>query len=197
MDMRKITVINQVTLDGVMQAPARPDEDTRDGFKHGGWAIPNVDQVMGEAMGRRMAAGEGHLLLGRWTYESLYDAWHVHRPEDPMTARLESSRKYVVSSTLTEPLVWANSTLLSGDAGDAVAELKQEPGPDIGMLGSGELIHALMARGLIDGLVLLIHPVVLGSGRRLFVGGEQPAEFRLTDSVVTTKGVVIATYERR
>ena len=195
--MRKITVINQVTLDGVTQAPASPEEDTRGGFEHGGWAMPNVDPVMGEAMGKRMAAGEGCLLFGRWTYESLYEAWHVHRPEDPMTARLESSRKYVVSSTLTEPLVWANSTLLSGDAGDAVAELKQEPGPDIGMLGSGELIHALMARGLIDGLVLLIHPLVLGSGRRLFEGGEQPAEFGLTDSVITTTGVVIATYERR
>lgn len=195
--MRKITVINQMTLDGVIQAPARPDEDTRGDFKHGGWAIPNVDEVMGETLGSRMTASEGCLLLGRWTYESLYDSWHVNRPDDPMTARLDSSRKYVVSNTLTEPLVWDNSTLLNGDAADASAELKRQPGPDIGMIGSGELVRALMARGLIDGFLLLIHPIVLGSGRRLFEGGEQPAEFRLTDSVITTTGVVIATYERR
>ncbi|MCD6015118.1 MAG: hypothetical protein K0R88_1202 [Solirubrobacterales bacterium] len=189
--MSKLVVTSNLTLDGVMQAPGRSDEDTRGGFEHGGWALPYNDEVMGRVMGERMAEG-GPLLLGRRTYEDLYGFW-PNQPENPFTEVLNKVQKYVASTTLQEPLPWSNSTLLKGDAAEAVAELKQRSGKDIGVLGSGELVHSLMRRGLIDDFVLLIHPLVLGSGRRLFPDGAFAA-LRLVDSVTTTTGVVIATY---
>lgn len=191
--MRKIIVTNNVTLDGVMQAPGAKDEDTRGGFTHGGWALPYNDEVKGKAMGEGMAGG-GDMLFGRWTYENLFKAWHG-RTDNPFTKVLDDAKKYVVSNTLEEPLPWQNSTLLSGNAADAVAKLKREPGKDLVMLGSGELIKGLMRRDLIDKFVLLVHPLVLGAGRRLFSDGGAFAKFSLTKSVPTTKGVIIATYE--
>jgi dihydrofolate reductase len=185
--------VNNVTLDGVMQAPARSDEDRRGDFEHGGWAQRNSDEVMGRAMGERMAR-RGALILGRRTYEDFYAVW-PKRTDNPFTDRLNSVQKYVASRTLTEPLPWINSTLLQGDAADAVAELKQQPGEDLGILGSGELIQSLMQRNLIDEWVLLIHPLILGSGRRLFPEGSS-ATLRLVDNVPTTTGVIIATYHR-
>ncbi len=135
------------------------------------------------------------LLLGRRTYEDFAAVW-PGRTDNPFTERLDHSQKYVASTTLTEPLPWQNSTLLTGDAADAVAELKHQPGPDLGILGSGELIQSLRARNLIDEYVLLIFPLILGSGRRLFPeGAPGSANLRLVDSVTTTTGVVIATYE--
>jgi dihydrofolate reductase len=191
--MRKVTAIESLTLDGVMQAPARPDEDTRGGFEHGGWAIPYADEVMGRAMGERMAnADGGPLVLGRRTYEDLYDVW-PKRKDNPYTEALNRADKRVASTTLKEPLPWQNSRLLEGDAVDAVAKLKQEPGKDLGIIGSGELVRSLIPRGLIDEYVLLIHPLVLGSGQRLFPDGAV-APLELIDSVTTTTGVVIATY---
>lgn len=194
--MTKIIVVNHVTLDGVMQAPGRPDEDTRGGFEHGGWAIAGNDEVMGRKMGDRIATGEGMatggLLLGRHTYEDFYGVW-PNRSANPFTEVLNSTTKYVASRTLKEPLPWANSILLDGDAADAVARLKEQPIGDLTILGSGELIGSLMAAGLIDQYLLMIHPVVLGTGRRLFAEGAH-ASLRLTDSVTTTTGVVIATY---
>jgi dihydrofolate reductase len=186
----KITVVNHVTLDGVMQAPARADEDTRDGFEHGGWAIPGNDPVMGQAMAARMAHG-GAQLFGRRTYEDLFGTW-AGRTDNPFTEVFERTTKYVASTTLREPLPWVNSTLLTGDVVDAVAALKHET--DLGILGSGELIQSLMRVGLIDEFLLLIHPRVLGTGRRLFPDGRAPAALTLTDSLITTTGVVIATY---
>jgi dihydrofolate reductase len=192
--MSKVVVTNFLTLDGVMQAPAGPDEDRRDGFEHGGWAPPYADSVMGEAMGERMAGG-GSLLFGRRTYEHMYSYW-PHQPDDNPYAKVMNSRhKYVASRTLTAPLEWSNSTLLEGDAADAVAELRKQPGEFIGALGSGELVQALMRRGLVDEYVLLIHPLVLGTGRRMFPDGGAPASLRLVDTTTTSTGVIIATYQ--
>ena len=192
--MRKVVVFTSVTLDGVMQAPGRPDEDTRDGFRHGGWALPYADPVMGEMAAQGMAQGAA-LLLGRRTYEDFYGFW-PNQPDNPFTRALDNSQKYVAARSLGEPLPWRNSTLLAGDAVEAVAELKRQPGGDLVVLGSGELVQALRRGNLVDEYVLLIHPLVLGSGRRLFPDGAPPAKLRLVDTRPTTTGVVIATYRQ-
>lgn len=187
--MKCITVTN-VTLDGVMQAPGRPDEDPRGGFAHGGWATPYAAMMQaGDTMARA-----GALLLGRRTYEDFYAVW-PKRKDSPFSAILDNMRKYVASTTLTEPLPWMNSTLLKGDAAEAVAKLKTEAGKDLVILGSGQLIQSLMRRNLIDVYVLLIHPLVLGSGRRLFPDGAAFSTLKLVNSKTTPTGVVIATYE--
>ena len=191
--MRKITVFNSLTLDGVMQAPGRPDEDRRDGFQHGGWATTYADPVMAGVAGEGMAKGGG-LLFGRRTYEDFYKVW-PNRTDNPFTPVLNNSQKYVASRTLTEPLPWSNSTLLKGDAADAVARLKDQPGGDLVIIGSGELIRSLMPRNLIDGYILLIHPLVLGTGRHLFSDHGGLMRLRLVDSKTTTTGVVIVTYQ--
>jgi len=191
--MSKVIVTNHLTLDGVMQAPGRPDEDLRGGFEHGGWATPNTDEVMGRVMGEGMSQG-GPLLLGRRTYEDFYDFWPKQK-DNPFTEVLDRVQKYVASTTLTEPLPWSNSTLLEGDVAEAVTNLRRQPGTDIGVLGSGELVGTLMRHSLVDRYVLMYHPIVLGSGRRLFREGSPLASLRLVDSVTTTTGVVIATYE--
>ncbi len=190
--MSKVVAFTSLTLDGVMQAPGRPDEDTRGGFAHGGWATSYSDEVMGRVAAEGMASG-GALLLGRRTYEDFYGFW-PHQPDNPYTEALNSSLKYVASTTLAEPLPWANSRLLQGDAADAVAKLKEQPGKDLTVLGSGQLAGSLIRRGLVDRYVLLIHPLALGSGRRLFPDDADVA-LRLVDSVTTTTGVIIATYE--
>ena len=189
---RRIVVFTSLTLDGVMQAPARPDEDVRGGFQHGGWAVPYSDASMAAAAGELMATTEG-LILGRRTYEDFYSVW-PNRTDNPYTEVLNNAQKYVASRTLKEPLPWVNSTLLKGDAAQAVAGLKEQPGKDLVILGSGELVRSLMRSNLIDRYILLIHPLVLGSGKRLFPDGGSPAPLRLIDSKTTTTGVVIATY---
>ena len=191
--MGKVVVVNNVTLDGVMQAPARPDEDTRGGFTHGGWAIPYNDAIMGQMMGERMAQ-PGSLLLGRRTYMDFFAVW-PNRTDNPFTPVLNATQKYVASTTLAEPLPWSNSTLLKGDVAEAVARLKEQPEQNLGILGSGALIQTLIRHNLIDEFVLLIHPLVLGTGRRLFPDGVAPATLRLVNAVPTTTGVIIATYQ--
>ena len=191
--MSRVVVVNHLTLDGVMQAPGRPDEDRRGGFEHGGWARPYNDSVMGSVLGERIAKG-GALLLGRRTYEDFAAFW-PNQEDNPFTAVLNDRQKYVASTTLAEPLSWRNSTLLTGDAAEAVARLKEQPGQDLVVLGSGALVQSLMRRHLVDEYVLLIHPVVLGAGRRLFPDGGACATLRLVASVTTTTGVVIATYQ--
>ena len=188
--MGRIMVVNNVTLDGVMQAPARPDEDPRDGFQHGGWGLPYNDSVKGKVMAEGMAKSRGALLFGRRTYEDFFKVW-PGRTDNPFTEVLDNTHKYVASKTLKEPLPWKNSTLLGGDAADAVAKIKTKE--DLTILGSGQLIASLMRRNLIDEYMLLVHPLVLGTGRRLFDGGAF-AKLQLIDSVSTTKGVIIATY---
>jgi dihydrofolate reductase len=191
--MSRVVVINHVTLDGVMQAPGRADEDTRDGFVHGGWSPSFGDEVMGAAMRARMAESGG-LLLGRRTYEDLLGYWNTQ--DSPFKDALNDALKYVASTTLREPLPWPNSTVLTGDTADAVAELKGAEGKDLHVMGSGELIQTLMRQDLIDEYMLLIHPLVLGTGRRLFPDGCPPSSLRLVDdATTTTTGVVIATYQ--
>ncbi len=190
--MRKIVATVSLTLDGVMQAPGRPDEDQRGGFEHGGWARAYNDPVMMKAMGEGMAQG-ADLLFGRRTYEDFFAVW-PRRKDNPFTAVLDNSQKYVASRTLREPLPWQNSTLLFGDAAETVARLKQQPGKDIAVLGSGDLLQTLMRHGLVNEYLLLIHPLVLGQGRRLFNDDSQRTALRLVDSVTTTTGVVMATY---
>ena len=190
--MARITVINHLTLDGVMQAPGRPDEDPRGGFEHGGWAASRNDAVMGRAMGERMTGGP--LLLGRRTYEQFYEYW-PKQTDSPFSAALDNIQKHVASTTLSEPLPWQNSTLLSGDVPEAAAALKAAADRDIVVMGSGELIRSLMPHDLIDEWLLMIHPLVLGEGRRLFPDdGYALGALRLLDSVTTTTGVVIVTY---
>jgi len=188
----RVVLVEHLTLDGVMQAPGRPDEDRRGGFQHGGWAQPDNDPVMAEAMAEGMANG-GALLFGRRTYED-FAAVFPKQKDNPFTAVLDNSQKYVASTTLNEPLPWVNSTLLKGDAAEAVAKLKEKPGKDLVVLGSGVLVQSLMPHNLIDEYVLMIHPLVLGSGRRLFVDGGAFSALRLVDSKTTTTGVLIATY---
>lgn len=187
--MSKVVVCANLTLDGVMQAPARADEDLRDGFKHGGWAVPYAAMAQaGEAF-----ANAGALLLGRRTYEDFYSVW-PKRTDSPFTPWLNNVPKYVASRTLTEPLPWTNSTLLRGEATTAVKVLKQQPGKDVLVLGSGQLIRSLVLSKLIDEYVLLIHPLVLGSGCRLFPGDGAPAKLTLASSSATPNGVIVATY---
>ena len=149
--MRRVIVQNSLTLDGVMQAPGRPDEDRRGGFTHGGWAMPYFDAVMGKAAAEGMAAG-AEMLFGRRTYEDFASIWPNQGEDNPFAAALNNSQKYVASRTLKEPLAWSNSTLLKGDAADAVARLKQQPGKDLVILGSGELIRSLIGGNLSTGL---------------------------------------------
>ena len=191
--MRKIVVFNSLTLDGVMQAPGRPDEDRRGGFEHGGWATTYADPVMAAVAGEGMARGGG-LVFGRRTYEDFYSVW-PNRGDNPFTDVLNKSQKYVASTTLVEPLPWMNSALLKGEVSNAVARLKEQSGGDLVILGSGELIRSLMPHKLIDTYILLIHPLVLGSGRRLFTDGGPTGCFKLVDTRPTTTGVVIATYQ--
>jgi dihydrofolate reductase len=188
--MSKVVVLTNLTLDGVMQSPAGPDEDRRGGFEHGGWAAPYAAM---EATGNNFASA-GALLFGRRTYENFYAVW-PKQTNSPYTEFLNTIPKYVASTTLKEPLPWSNSSLLKGDAAQAVSQLKEQPGKDLLIMGSGELIQSLMRANLIDDYVLLIHPLVLGSGRRLFPDGGAAATLRLVATSTTDKGVVIATYQ--
>jgi dihydrofolate reductase len=191
--MSKVVVFVHLTLDGVMQAPGAPDEDRRGGFEHGGWAVPYNDPVMGRVVGEGMGKG-GAILLGRRTYEQLAAFW-PNQTDNPFTTVLNDTQKYVASNTLEEPLPWVNSTLLNGDTVGAVADLKRELDEEIVVLGSGELVRSLRERNLIDEYLLTIHPLVLGSGRRLFPESGVLEQLRLVDSQTTTTGVMIGRYQ--
>ena len=186
--MARIVVMENVSLDGVMQAPGGPDEDTRDGFDRGGWFQPYNDEVLGRYLGGLMGGSGrgGGLVLGRRTYEDFH-GWWPKQTDNPFTTALDDNTKYVASTTLTEPLPWQNSVLLA----DPVKELP-EIDADLVVLGSGELARSLAAAGLVDEYLLLVAPVLLGSGRRLFTG--QEAALRLTECVPTTTGVLICRY---
>jgi dihydrofolate reductase len=188
--MSRIVTFEILSLDGVYQAPAAPHEDTRDGFAQGGWAAPYSDEAAGRAAAESMSS-TGAILLGRRTYEHFATVW-PGRTDNPYSQVLDNTQKYVVSTTLTEPLSWRNSALVS--TLDGVAELKDTVAKDIVVLGSGELVRSLLARGLVDEMILLIHPIVLGSGRRLFPDDGARADLTLVGSQTTGAGVVIATY---
>ena len=193
--MRNISVTMSTSLDGVVQGPGRPDEDTRDGFDRGGWAVPYNDEVMAEKMGSGMASG-GAMLFGRRTYLDFAGYW-PDQTNNPFTPFMNAVHKYVVSNTLSEPLPWQNSTLVSGDAATTVAELKAQDGPDLAVVGSASLVRSLFQAGLVDQFTLLIHPLVLGKGRTLFDQSGSSEDFELIDSVATSTGVLIATYGSR
>ena len=191
--MRKLIAVENVSLDGVMQAPGRPDEDLRGGFEHGGWAEPYPDAVMRQAMGQGMANAAA-MLFGRRTYIDFFNVW-PKRTNNPYTEVLNNGQKYVASTTLSNPLPWQNSTLIAGDVPATVARLKAEGDKDLVVLGSGELLRSLMQHRLVDEYVLLIYPLVLNSGRRLFPDAGGFEKLKLISAIPTTTGVVIATYE--
>lgn len=191
--MSRIVVINHITLDGVMQAPAQADEDTRDSFEHGGWATPYSDDRLTGLMGERMGQMEG-FLFGHRTYLGLAAYWPQH-PEHPFTIALTNTPKYVASRSETTELPWENSVLLAGDAAERVAELRQRGNGNLIVFGSGDLCRSLAAASLIDEYVLLINPIVLGTGRRMFGEGWPSTEFRLEQSTATPTGIVVAVYQ--
>jgi dihydrofolate reductase len=187
--------MNNVTLDGVMQGPARPAEDIRDGFAHGGLGVAHSDEAMVAKMGQRLAelTGGNHAwLFGRWSYEQLLAYWNAQG--GPFKDALNKIGKYGASSDSETKLDCPNSTLVSGDVPAAVAELKQRSAASLVNMGSGVLIGALMAAEMIDAYLLMIHPVVLGTGKRMFPEDTR-VSLRLTDCATTSKGVVIITYE--
>jgi len=191
--VRKLIVNNSVTLDGVMQAPGRPDEDRRGGFRHGGWAAPYSDLVMAEAAAEGMSGG-GAMLFGRRTYEDFAKVWPSMPADNPFARFLNEVPKHVASRSLRDPLEWNNARVLYGDATRSVARLKLDAQSDLVILGSGELIRSLMPHHLIDEYRLLIHPLVLGEGLRLFSDSAAYLKLRLKATKTTTTGVIIATY---
>jgi dihydrofolate reductase len=189
--VRRLIVIEFVTLDGVIQAPGGPDEDRDGGFAHGGWVAPYADPVQ-SALIRRQMDPPFDLLLGRRTFEIWAPYWPQHLDVWP---GVQTATKYVASNTLTAH-AWGPNAFLSGDVAGRVAALKQEPGPDLHVYGSANLLQTLLAHDLVDALWLRIHPITLGRGKRLFAGGAIPAAFRVTESQVTSTGVVLVSYER-
>lgn len=194
--MRSITVTMNLTLDGVVQGFGRADEDTRGGFRYGGWGTGYQDEVMTQEMGKGMSR-PGDMLFGRRTWQDFIAAWGRREDDNPFTKHMNAARKYVASRTLEDAGEWQNSVLLCGEATRSVAELKAQPGKDLSIIGSAALVRSLHAAGLIDHYTLLVHPLSLGCGARLFDGPAPLTEFDLTDSVTTTKGVIIARYDRR
>jgi dihydrofolate reductase len=191
--MRKIKASTFVSLDGVMQAPGGPDEDRSGGFQFGGWTVPYSDDTTGAAVGEILAEPYD-LLLGRTTYD-IFAAYWPNIKGHPIADRFNAVTKYVATSS-PQTLNWQNSRPLTGDVTAALREIKEQDGPDLLVQGSGKLAHTLFAGDLVDSFTLLIFPVLLGKGKRLFDGGGMPASFRLTRSRTSGKGVVIATYER-
>ncbi len=191
--MRKLIVLTFVTLDGVMQAPGGPDEDTSGGFKHGGWVAGYWDDFMEKVMGEQMGKPYD-LLLGRKTYEIFAGYWPKAK-DDPLGKGLNRAKKYVVSTTLKK-LDWENSTLVTGDIATEIKKLKNQDGPEIQVHGSSSLIQTLLKNDLVDEFRLKIFPVTIGTGKRLFGEGTIPASFKLLDSKISTTGIIVATYVR-
>lgn len=189
--MRKIIVLSFVSLDGVVQSPGGPEEDTTGGFRFGGWVFPFFDEESGRLMGEQMSKGSD-LLLGRKTFEIFESYWPDHESEWP---GINSIRKYVVSNTLSTSN-WNNSVFLKGNIPEEIRKLKQHDGPDIQVHGSGNLIQTLLWEDLVDEFWLKFFPVTLGSGKKLFDKGSIPANFRLTGHSVTPSGVIFASYKR-
>ena len=190
--MRMLRVIEFLSLDGVMQAPGDPEEDTEGGFRHGGWQRPYFDEVLAATSAEGMAATDAYL-FGRKTYEKMAAHWPTAPGDDPYAQHLNGTPKYVASTTLRS-LRWQNSTLIEGDVAEEVAKLKEQPGGNIAVLGSGVLVQTLIEHDLVDEYFLALFPIVLGSGKRLFRGADQPRRLSLVDSKATSTGGVILTY---
>jgi dihydrofolate reductase len=192
--MRKVIANEWMTLDGVVQAPGAPDEDTSGGFRHGGWHLQYFDDMSQQWVVESLTSAGG-FLLGRRTYEAFAAYWPNASEEEQVIARpLNERPKYVASRTLTEPLSWQNSTVLDGDVAAAVAALKQENGGDLHLIGSTQLAHTLIEHDLVDEFRVMIDPLVLGGGKRLFRDDGERRPLRLLDSRVTTTGAIVATY---
>jgi dihydrofolate reductase len=193
--MRRLVVLSFITLDGIMQAPGGPAEDTTGNFQYGGWTVPYFDDFLGNVMGEQM----GHafdLLLGRKTYDIFASYWPKHNDEkDPIGSGINRATKFVATHS---PLKsdWQGTVPLQGDAVEAIKKLKQQNGAELQVHGSGNLVQTLLRHDLVDDLWLKIFPITLGSGKRLFADGTMPAAFVLIESKTSPKGVIIASYKR-
>jgi dihydrofolate reductase len=195
--MRKLTAVEWMTLDGVIQAPGTEDEDPSGGFRHGGWHMPYMDEVAQQQVVDDITAASAYL-LGRRTYEVLAAYWpHAPAEEQVVAEPLNSRPKHVASTTLTEPLAWQGATVLQGDVAEAVALLKQDESNrgDLHLIGSSQLLHTLLAHDLVDELRLMIDPLAVGGGKRLFPDDGVLRSFRLVDHQVTSTGAFMARYE--
>ncbi len=189
--MRKLIVLEHISLDGIIQAPGGPDEDTNGGFAHGGWIAGYSDEILGTLLRRQMNM-PFDLLLGRKTFEIWAPYWPQHAD---VWAGVNTATKYVASNTITSS-EWQPSVFLHGDIAEKVAKIKQQQGPDLHVWGSGNLIQTLIKNNLVDVFWLMIYPITLGVGKRLFADGTIPAAFKVTESKVTSNGVIIVNYER-
>lgn len=189
--MRKIIVLEHVTVDGVIQAPGGPEEDTSGGFAHGGWIAPYSDAMLGSILRRQMNL-PFDLLLGRRTYEIWAPYWPHHAEAWP---GVNAATKYVASNTMTNG-TWQPSVFIGGDTAGKVAKIKQQQGPDLHVWGSGNFVQTLLKHDLVDAFWLMIYPITLGGGKHLFADGTNPNAFKVTESLVTPKGVIVANYER-
>jgi dihydrofolate reductase len=184
-------VLEFMSLDGVIQAPGGPKEDATGGFEYGGWTAPHSDAVKGAAMKKQMKA-PADVLLGRKTFEMFAGFWPQHAEIWP---EVQTATKYVASNTITSS-DWTPTVFLSGDIAKKIAEIKKQNGPDLHVWGSGNLVQTLLKHDLVDALWLKIFPVTLGGGKKLFAEGAIPAAFKMTESAITPKGVIIVNYER-
>ena len=189
--MRKIIVFEHISLDGVIQAPGGPEEDTSDGFAHGGWISSYSDEIGGTALRRQMNMPLD-LLLGRKTFDIWEPFWPKHADEWP---GVNTATKYVASNTRISS-EWQPSVFLNGDIPEKVAKIKEQPGPDLHVWGSGNLLQTLIKHDLVDALWLMVYPVTLGDGKRLFANGTIPAAFKVTESILGSNGVIVVNYER-
>ena len=189
--MRKLIVLEHISLDGVIQAPGGPEEDTSGGFAYGGWTAPFSDEILGTALQKQMNK-PFDLLLGRKTFEIWEPYWPQHGDIWPGVI---AATKFVASNTVTSS-EWQPSVFLNGDIVEKVAKIKQQPGPDLHVWGSGDLLQTLIQHDLVDAFWLMIYPVTLGGGKRLFADGTIPAAFKMTEGLVTPGGVIVVNYER-
>ncbi len=189
--MRKLTVLEHISLDGVIQAPGGPDEDTSGGFAHGGWIASFSDPVLGTALRKQMNL-PFDLLLGRKTYDIWAPYWPHHGDIWPGA---NAATKYVASRSVASG-TWQQSVFLNGDIAEEVARIKQQPGRDLHVWGSGDLLQTLIKHDLVDTFWLMIYPITLGNGKRLFAGGTIPAAFKVTAGEITPSGVIVVNYER-
>ena len=189
--MRKVIVLEHISLDGVIQAPGGPEEDTSGGFAYGGWSAPYSDEILGTLV-RKQITLPFELLLGRKTFDIWAAYWPHHADAWPA---VNPATKYVASNTMTSS-AWQPSVFLNGDIAEKVAGIKHQQGPDLHVWGSANLIQTLIRHDLVDTFWLMIYPITLGAGKRLFADGTIPAAFTVTESTVTAKGVIIVNYER-
>jgi len=189
--MRKLMVLEHITLDGVIQAPGGPDEDTSSGFPYGGWIAPYADEILGALIIRQMNL-PFDLLLGRKTYDIWAPYWPHHGDIWP---GVNTATKYIASNTIPSG-DWQPAIILRGDVASQVAEIMQQSGPDLHVWGSGHLLQTLISHDLVDAFWLIIYPLTLGVGKRLFAKGTIPAAFKVMESHVSSKGVIVANYER-